>query len=66
MSCLRVYRCSENELACLPTRASTVLYLSLVCGGAGGEAEAGGAHPQREENPAGHQLPFPSQFRVPF
>ena len=30
----------------------------------GGEAEAGGAHAQREAHPAGHQLPLPSQLRV--
>ena len=32
----------------------------------GGEVKAGGAHPEREEDPAGHHLPLPSQLRVCF
>ena len=30
----------------------------------GGEAETGGAHSEREKDPASHQLPLSSQFRV--
>ena len=31
----------------------------------GGEAETGGTHAEREKDPASHQLPLFSQFRVP-
>ena len=30
----------------------------------GGEAETGGTHAEREKDPASHQLPLFSQFRV--
>ena len=30
----------------------------------GGEAETGGTHTEREKDPASHQLPLSSQFRV--
>ena len=42
------------------TKENNHLFFSV----SGGEAETGGTHTEREKDPASHQLPLFSQFRV--